>query len=148
MIALKASELFTFKKLNKNIIDLYSEEQTIILKEDKKIYDLKFKIVSYNNEKLFINYRHILENCKQVNNELICHMIKSELETILTPNKDDNFIQITYINPSSRHIICIFSLIPQEVKTFFPKKNIYVGITKLVENIAEDETYSLENKCY
>jgi len=47
MITLKASELFTFKKLNKNIIDLYSEEQTIILKEDKETYDLKFKIVSY-----------------------------------------------------------------------------------------------------
>jgi len=67
---------------------------------------------------------------------------KSELETMLTPNRDDNLIQITYINPSSRHIICIFSLIPPiKVKTFFPKKNIYVGITKLVENIAEDETY-------
>ena len=51
MVALKASKLFTFKKLNKNIVDLYSEEQTIILKEDKEIYDLKFKIVSYNNEK-------------------------------------------------------------------------------------------------
>ena len=112
MVTLKASKLFTFKKLNKNIVDWYSEEQTIILKEDKEIYDLKFKIVSYNNEKLFISYRHALENCKQVKDELICSVTKSELEVILTRNRDKNFILITYINPSSDDIICKFSLIP------------------------------------
>ena len=62
MITLRASKLFTFKKLNKNIVDLYSEEQTIILKEDKEIYDLKFKIVSYNNEILIINMSYYKVN--------------------------------------------------------------------------------------
>jgi hypothetical protein len=85
MITLKASQLFTFKKLNQNIIDLYSSKQTLILKEDKEIYDLKFGIVSYNNEMLIMNYQHVLENCKQVNNELICSITKSKLEEILTP---------------------------------------------------------------
>lgn len=62
--------------MNKNIIDLYSSKQTIILKDDKEIYDLKFKIVSYNNEMLLINYQSALENCEQVSNELICHIAK------------------------------------------------------------------------
>ena len=60
IITLKASQLFTFKKSNIKTIDLYSDKQTIILEENKEIYDLKFKIVSYNNETLIINYQHIL----------------------------------------------------------------------------------------
>ena len=143
MITLKASQLFTFKKLNKNIIDLYSSKQTIILKEDKEIYDLKFKIVSYNNEMLLINYQNALENCKQVDNELICHITKSKLEEILTPAIDKNKIYLEYFIPDSIKRGGIFSLIfipPIEVKSFIPKKDIYVGITKLIENIAEYET--------
>ena len=98
IINLKASQLFTFKKLNINIIDLYSYKQTIILEENKEIYDLKFKIVSYNNELLIINYRYVLENCKQENNELICPITKSKLEEILTPVFDNNIIEFQYFN--------------------------------------------------
>jgi hypothetical protein len=139
-ITLKASQLFTFKKLNENIIDLYSSKQTIILKEDKEIYDLKFGIVSYNNEMLIINYQHILENCKQVNNELICPITKSKLEEILTPAINENKIYLEYFNPNSTKRGRFNLISPIEVKTFIPKKDIYVGITKLVENIAEHDT--------
>ena len=140
MITLKAFQLFTFKKLNKNIIDLYSSKQTIILKEDKEIYDLKFKIVSYNNEVLLINYLHALENCEQVSNELICHITKGKLEEIISPSINRNKIYLGYFdqNSSKRGK---FSLIPPiEVKSFITKKDIYVGITKLAENIAEHDT--------
>ena len=141
MITLKASQLFTFKKLNQNIIDLYSSKQTLILKEDKEIYDLKFGIVSYNNEMLIMNYQHVLENCKQVNNELICSITKSKLEEILTPaTVGGGKIYLEYLNPNSRKIVEFTLIVPIEVKTFIPKKDIYVGITKLVENIAEHDT--------
>ena len=141
IITLKASQLFTFKKSNIKTIDLYSDKQTIILEENKEIYDLKFKIVSYNNETLIINYQHILENCKQVNNELICPITKSKLEEILTPVFDDSKIHLQYIDPNSQKRLNNFNLIPAiDVKTFFPKKDIYVGITKLLENVGEHDT--------
>jgi hypothetical protein len=140
MITLKAFQLFTFTKLNKNIIDLYSSKQTIILKDDKEIYDLKFKIVSYNNEMLLINYQSALENCEQVSNELICHIAKGKLEEILTPVMNGNKIYLGYLDQNSAKR-GKFSLIPPiEVKSFITKKDIYVGITKLVENIAEHDT--------
>ena len=140
MITLKASQLFTFTKLNKNIIDLYSSKQTIILKDDKEIYDLKFKIVSYNNEMLLINYQSALENCEQVSNELICHITKGKLEEILTPVMNRNKIYLGYYDQNSAKR-GKFSLIPPiEVKSFITKKDIYVGITKLAENIAEHDT--------
>jgi len=141
IITLKASQLFTFKKLNKNIIDLYSDKQTIILKEDKEIYDLKFQIVSYNNETLIINNQYVLENCKQVNNELICPITKSKLEEILTPSVDESKIYLYYLNDNSTKRLDRFNLIPIiEVKSMIPKKDIYIGITKLVENVAEHDT--------
>lgn len=86
MITLKASELFIFKKLNINIFYLYSDKQTIILEKNKEIYELKFKIVLSNNEFIIINnYQNVLENFKQVNNELIFPITKNKIEEILTP---------------------------------------------------------------
>ena len=141
MVTLKEEGSFTFKKLNKDIIDLYSDKQTIILEEDKEVYDLKFKIVSYNNETLIINYQHILENCKQVNNELICPIKKSKIEEILTPSIDENKIWVQYESPDLGNRLNQFDLIPYiEVKTYIPKKDIYVGITKLLENVGEHDT--------
>ena len=53
-----------------NIVDLYSDKQTINLDDGKQSYDLKFKIVSYNKEKIIINKNTVLD-CKPKNGELI-----------------------------------------------------------------------------
>ena len=49
-------------------------------------YDIKFKIISYNQEKLIFGYYEILENCEQKDDELICHITKSILEKIIVKN--------------------------------------------------------------
>ena len=46
-----------FEKVDKNIVDLYSDTQTIIIENSVDSYELKFNIVSYNQEKLFFNHR-------------------------------------------------------------------------------------------
>ena len=141
MITLKASSLFTFKKSNIKTIDLNSDKQTIILEENKEIYDLKIKIISYNNETLIMNYQYVLENCKQEYNELVCPITKSKLEEILTPVNDNSKIYLQYLDPNSKKRLNNFNLIPAiDVKTFIPKKDIYVGITKLLENVGEHDT--------
>ena len=141
MITLRASQKFTFRKLNEDIIDLYSDKQTIIIKEDIETYDLKFKIVSYNNEKLIINYQYVLENCKQENNELICPITKSILVENLTPGPDGNKISLRCFNHDSTKRLGIFHLVaPIEVKSLIPKTDIYVGIIKLLEDVGESDT--------
>ena len=90
---------------------------------------------------LIINYQYVLENCKQVNNELICPITKSKLEEILTPKIDRSKIDLYYSNQNSIERLERFNLIPFiDVKSFIPKKDIYIGITKLVENIADYDT--------
>ena len=55
-INLYSYEIFNITKLDSDLIDLYSETQTINVIDDKDIYELKFKIVSYNEENIFITY--------------------------------------------------------------------------------------------
>ena len=71
LVTLKARNSFDFTKLDSDIIDLYAEKQIINLEEGKDSYDLKFKIISYNQEKIFINYNTVIDNCKKENDELI-----------------------------------------------------------------------------
>ena len=44
----------SFQQLEETIPFLYSEKQVINIEESKDLYDLKFKIVEYNNEELYI----------------------------------------------------------------------------------------------
>ena len=64
-----------FKKIDKYLIDIYADNQTIDVEEDKNFYEIKFKIHSYNQESLFLMGRYkivYLEKCNENKNELIC----------------------------------------------------------------------------
>ena len=128
---------FEFTKYDMNIIDLYSDKQTIIVEKDKENFELKFKISSYNQEPILINYL-IIADCSQNNGELICKITKNQLEEILTPNVIK--LEIVYINYISREKT--FPLIPyiDVIYNDIEKINVYVGITKLIENVAEHDT--------
>ena len=45
-------QYLNFEKYDKDVTDLYSNEQTITLEEGKENYEVKFNIVSYHQEKL------------------------------------------------------------------------------------------------
>ena len=140
-ICLIAKDL-TFKKLDANVIDLYADKQSINIEEGKENYDLKFKIVSYNKEKIIFNYENVVDNCRQEKDELICPISKSRLEEIMSPQnflKYQNLIFVSFLNTKNK--IKTFDLIPFiEVKTNIPKKDVFVGITKLLEKVGEHDT--------
>ena len=139
LVTLKARNSFDFTKLDSDIIDLYADKQIINLEEGKDSYDLKFKIISYNQEKIFINYNTVIDNCKKEKEELICPISKSKLIEIMSPGVYGTKIQITYLNTKSD--LKRFVLIPYiEVQYNFQKKDIFVGIKKLIENVAEHDT--------
>ena len=119
--------------------DLYSDKQTLNLDEGKESYDLKFKIVSYNQEKIIINWAIVLEDCKQQNDELICPIKKSQLEAIL--DLEYLYLVVNYIN--SKYRIEDFVLIPKIdiVYNSVQKKDINVVLTKLIENVGEHDTH-------
>ena len=53
-----ANKDYSFTKNDLNKIDLYSDKQIINLDDGKQSYDLKFKIVSYNEERLILNWKN------------------------------------------------------------------------------------------
>ena len=122
-------------------MDLYSDKQTINLDDGNKSYDLKFKIVSYSQKKIGLNWNTILNDCKQVNDELICTLTKKKVEEIVVFWEGKIYFQVMFINENYR--VTNFPLIPniEIIYKNIQKKNINVVITKLKEKVSEQDTY-------
>ena len=132
----------TLKKVDKNKANLYSDKQVINVEDGKDSYDLKFKINSYNQEKLFFMKEIIftyLDKCKVESNELICPISKSRLEEIMSTNEEEFWI--LYLD-SDYNINKLPFILQIKVNYKNIKQNdIYVGITKLLVNCAEHDTF-------
>ena len=135
-----AEKEYFFIKDDLNILDLYSDKQIINLNDGKQSYDLIFKIVSYNGEKLILNGGTVLDNCIQKNDELICTITKKKVEEYLFEQSGQKFLGLTYLNSNYR--ITKFPMIPkiEVIYDNIQKTNINVLITKVIQNVAEHDT--------
>ena len=80
-IQLQSFEEFIIQKLDSDIVDIYSGPQIINVTDDKDDYELKYNIISYNQEQLFIIFLNFEPlSCKRKNDELICPIKKTFLE--------------------------------------------------------------------
>lgn len=131
-VTLQNCDNVKFKKKEENIIDLYSGNQQLQIKDGVDSYELKFNIVSYNQEPIFINLYIPLDNCRVENNMLICTITKNDLLAYLTPMDTEGNIACLDKNNN----ITNFPLIPKIKINFrdYPKKDINVGIKKLLSN--------------
>ena len=127
-----------FKKVDKDLIDLYADNQKLVIEDKVDSYELKFNIVSYNQELLFFN-NLILDNCKTENNALKCYITKKDLLTHFNPQCFSGeiywFDPINYENDNLHFI----PEIETEAKNI-AKKDIYVQIKNLLVNTSESET--------
>ena len=125
----------TFKKVDKDICDLYSDEQTITIEKSVDNYELKFNIVSYNKEILIFNENMVLDNCKAQNDILVCPITKSEL---LSQFCTSYINRVEYLNTKDNKVELLYGIegINIIVKDI-PKNDIFVGIKKLLTNTSE-----------
>ena len=126
-----------FEKVDKEIIDLYSDVQTINIENTAYSSELKFNVVSYNQEKLFFNYAMILE-CKIENNILSCILTKKDLLAYLQRENSKNKISYLDISNYSQKNLLLVAPIQVIVKEL-QKNDIFVGITKLLVNANEHD---------
>ena len=57
-----------------------------MIEDSKDSYELKFIIISYDNQKIFLTNGNIFfnfDNCKVERNELKCQILKVELERVM-----------------------------------------------------------------
>ena len=125
----------TFEKQNANIPDLYADNQVIIYDKNQDSYELKFKIVSYKEVILLLNF-NILD-CKQNNDELICYIKKADLE--ITESSNNTVLPVLYADPNAG--LFAFDMIPHIKLIYYnqEKIDIFVGITQLLDNITEKD---------
>ena len=132
VVTLQNCDNVKFKKLEEDIIDLYSDCQKIQIKEEIDSYELKFNIVSYNEQPIFLNLNMPLDNCRADNNILICTIAKNDLLAYFTPTDTEAIVG----SINNKNNITYFPLVPKIVINHkdYPKKDICVGIKKLLSN--------------
>lgn len=136
-IKLKHYSNYEITKLDSGKIDLYSPAQTINVNDNEDIYELKFDILIYNQEtiylKHFFSYYESL-NCQRKDNELICPINKSILEkNIIDMNNNLVKMGIYFLNKKGEFIK--FPLVSNIYINYNIKKvDVYVKITKLLTN--------------
>lgn len=140
-------KILNIAKLDSDTIIIYSEPQTINVTDDKDIYDLKFKIISYNQKKLyFFSFFGGPMNCKRKNEELLCQIKKNTLiscsgDEFLKNQGNDNKL-LMYFNKEGKaeYLNSTFY-----VDFYVQKVNVYVNITKLLtENVGYNDIFVYE----
>ena len=121
---------------------LYADEQCIKIEEEKESYELKFNYVEYNNESLYLysnNAYLYLNNCSKKEKNLICHVEKEDIEEIMHYNiqKFDVYYSTEGYGFKRRAIIYNITIIDE----INEKKDIYVGITKLLQEYIDYNSF-------
>ena len=132
----------TFRKLDIYSIDLYSNLQNIVVEDSKDSYELKFKINAYDNQELILGPESSdkiakFDNCKVEGNELKCQILKIELERILKTNEEDFYLYYLEQKSGYENVQLVNKIVVKYNN--LNKTNIFVRITKLIENTAEDD---------
>jgi len=128
--------ILNFEKVDREIIDLYSEPQTIEIQNALDSYELKFNIVAYNQEKVIVNYRMFLD-CKVEDKILKCPVTKKDLLAYV--GKEDHFSRTSYLDTTNSIVSILYMVSDIYVKIKdIPKKDVSVNIKKLLVETNEN----------
>jgi len=128
---------YEITKLDSGKIDLYSPPQTIKVNDNEDIYELKFDILIYNQETIYLKNFFLYDslNCQRKRDELICPINKSILEKNNINNMSNDLVKmgIYFLNKKGEFIK--FPLISNiNINYNIKKEDVYVKITKLLTN--------------
>ena len=121
-------------KVDYNMVDIYSEIQTINLTDNKEEYELNYYVNSYYNEQLYFQFNlNIIQlNCNQKNNVLTCLIKRDIIENRLSI-ENNNEINLYYFDRDGLPQKCEFSFINMiHNNEKADKTDIFVGITNLL----------------
>ena len=129
---------FNFVKLAQDYIDIYAPAQEIYIEEGKYYYYFKFKLVSYNQECIFLE-NHLILDCHPNGDELVCSKTKNELERVLYAKE----AKYDVLYSSDRERVNILPLVGSItiIDNIAKKTDVFIKITKLKESVAEDGTF-------
>ena len=136
-IILNTGHILVFGKTDVIKPKLYYDYQKITVEENKESIEIKFKIISYNNEKIFFIDEYFafepLDNCKEEDKELTCFVQKDKLLEIM---QNSRAISREVIIIDNDNLVNYWDLVKGIEINYYgiQKEDVFVGITKLLEN--------------
>ena len=136
-IILNTEYSLVFTKSDVDKPQLYYDYQKIKVEENKESIEIKFKIISYNNEKIFFVDEYFafepLDNCKEKDKELTCFIQKDKLLEIM---QDSRVVSREVIIIDNNNLVNYCYLVKEIEINYYgiQKEDVFVGITKLIEN--------------
>ena len=137
-------ENLKFYQLNTTIPFLYSGRQVLNIDEKTEIYEIKYKIVEYHNETLFIPQNSdniILDKCSIKGKELICKINRIEIEELNLPS---NMFDVFFYNfNDTEEMEPVADILDRGIyiNYYLNKTNIYVKITNLLQSDLGKQDY-------
>ena len=136
-----SDEVFTVTKLDSDAVNLYSGQQEINVVDSKDIYELKFKVKSYNQEILLLSYvYHEPLNCKTNNEEMTCQIKRADLECLAYQTILNARRTLFFLNERGAKE-ALYLVPPIKISYNVQKIDVYVKITKLLSNDVEINNY-------
>ena len=107
--------------------------------EEKEQYELRFKIINYNNEIIFLKNSDIsyiiFDNCKEEEKELICIIEKNKLKENLPFFGNLTLVYLTEVGIYQFNSVLNINI---KYEKIIEKEDIYLNITKLLRNSSDN----------
>ena len=139
---------YNITKLDSDQIDLYFDPQTINVTDDKDIYEMNFKILTYSQDRLYFPFVYDEPlNCKKKSNELICSIKKDTLEGVSSfLNNEFEILKIykydkIFSYDKYGNKVKLYLTPSMKVNFDITKIDVYVRITKLLTNYTEIDNF-------
>ena len=124
------SEKLKIKKIDEDVADVYAEPQVIKIDEEPESNSniiLKFKINSYNGQKMFLYVNYIIPlDCSVNKDELVCSLDKNDLKVQVI----SQYTKVAAISENAQGNLNYLSLVPLEFNYTSEKIPVYVDLVK------------------
>ena len=133
------SEKLNITKRDEDIIDIYSDKQIITINEERETKTiLKFKTISYQEEKMFLYVNNIIKlDCSINNNELVCSFDTKEIQAQVI----SKYTKVKLISENKKGKIKKHYLVPFEFNYNLDKITVNVTLIQPLRNYIWQNEY-------
>ena len=125
---------------------IYNNKQIIDVGNQKDFYEIKFRYLEYNKEKIILSkkneksYYILLDECNFENNDIFCKINKNKIEEILSYSGE--IFELKYFDVNVGQLFSFENVLDIKFNyNLIQKENIYIEIQNLLDNNIQKNNY-------